>query len=199
MKTLVIGGTGPTGPFVVHGLLKRGHEVVILNRGSHHSSDIPDSVERIIGDPHFEETLRNSLKGRKFDSIFYTKSDKSGDIHKFCNSLVQKMVKENKVDLVNKEVTDLNYEIKKYDKIILCAGVGSKKLAKSIDDFINIYPVKGYSITINNPGFKAPRVSLLDDEKKIVCSRLGNSRLRIAGLAELNGYNLDIIQNNKLN
>ena len=139
--------------------------------------------------------LEPSLKGRKFDSIFYTKSDKSGDIHKFCNSLVQKMVKENKVDLVNKEVTDLNYEIKKYDKIILCAGVGSKKLAKSIGEFINIYPVKGYSITINNPGFNAPRVSLLDDEKKIVCSRLGNSRLRIAGLAELNGYNLDIIQN----
>ena len=33
------------------------------------------------------------------------------------------------------------------------------------------------------------------DSKKIVCSRLGTKRLRIAGLAELNGYNLDIIQN----
>ena len=139
-------------------------------------------------------TLEPSLSGKKFDSIFFTKSDKSGDIHRFCNNLVTKLLKENKVKLVNKEVTDLRKELKEYDKIFLCAGVGSKKLAKSIGESLNIYPVKGYSITVNNPGPNAPQVSLLDDEKKIVCSRLGEKRLRIAGLAELNGYNLDIIQ-----
>ncbi len=138
-------------------------------------------------------SLEPSLKGKKFNSIFYTKSDKSGDIHKFCSTLVKKLVKEDKVKLVNNEVMDLKKELKKYDKIILCAGVGSKKLAHSIGEHLNIYPIKGYSITVNDPGIKAPSVSLLDDEKKIVCSRLG-SRLRIAGLAELNGYNLDIIQ-----
>ena len=56
--------------------------------------------------------------------------------------------------------------MKEYDKIFLCAGVGSRKLAKSIGEFLNIYPVKGYSITVNNPGPNAPKVSLLDDEKK---------------------------------
>ena len=139
-------------------------------------------------------TLEPSLTGKKFDSIFFTKSDKSGDIHSFCNNLVAKLLKENKVKLINKEVTDLRIELKEYDKIFLCAGVGSRKLAKSIGEFLSIYPVKGYSITVNNPGPSAPKVSLLDDEKKIVCSRLGEKRLRIAGLAELNGYNLDIIQ-----
>ena len=139
-------------------------------------------------------TLEPSLIGKKFDSIFFTKSDKSGDIHSFCNNLVAKLLDENKVKLINKEVTDLRKELKEYDKIFLCAGVGSRKLAKSIGEFLNIYPVKGYSITVNNPGPNAPKVSLLDDEKKIVCSRLGENRLRIAGLAELNGYNLDIIQ-----
>ena len=139
-------------------------------------------------------TLEPSLIGKKFDSIFFTKSDKSGDIHRFCNNLVTKLLKKNKVKLINKEVTDLRKELKEYDKIFLCAGVGSKKLAKSIGESLNIYPVKGYSITVNNPGPNAPQVSLLDDEKKIVCSRLGEKRLRIAGLAELNGYNLDIIQ-----
>ena len=69
VKILVIGGTGPTGPFVVNGLLDRGYEVAILNRGSHDSSEIPDSVERIIADPHFEETLREALQGRSFDQI----------------------------------------------------------------------------------------------------------------------------------
>ena len=139
-------------------------------------------------------TLEPSLMGRKFDSVFFTKSDKSGDIHSFCNNLVIKLLNENKVKLINKEVTDLRKELKEYENIFLCAGVGSRKLAKSIGEFLNIYPVKGYSITVNNPGVNAPKVSLLDDEKKIVCSRLGEKRLRIAGLAELNGYNLDIIQ-----
>ena len=69
MHTLVIGGTGPTGPFIVKGLLERGHYVTILNRGSHVTDEIPESVERIIGDPHFEETLREALEGRNFDLI----------------------------------------------------------------------------------------------------------------------------------
>ena len=111
-------------------------------------------------------TLEPSLIGKKFDSIFFTKSDKSGDIHSFCNNLVTKLLDENKVKLINKEVTDLRKELKEYDKIFLCAGVGSRKLAKSIGEFLNIYPVKGYSITVNNPGPNAPKVSLLDDEKK---------------------------------
>ena len=82
----------------------------------------------------------------------------------------------------------------KYDgPIVVCAGVGSKKLAKTIEDDLPIYPVKGYSITINNPG-NAPWVSLLDDETKIVSARLGKDRLRVAGTAEFNGYNTDIVQ-----
>ena len=69
MRTLLIGGTGPTGPFIIKGLLDRGHKVAILNRGSHETDQIPDVVERIVGDPHFEETLRASLLSRTFDLI----------------------------------------------------------------------------------------------------------------------------------
>ena len=69
MKVLVIGGTGPTGPFVVNGFLERGYDVSILNRGSHHTDEIPASVVRILGDPHFGETLRSALSGRSFDLI----------------------------------------------------------------------------------------------------------------------------------
>ena len=69
MRALLIGGTGPTGPFIIEGLLERRHEVTILNRGSHKTNEIPDTVEQIIGDPHFEETLRAALVGRKFDLI----------------------------------------------------------------------------------------------------------------------------------
>ena len=59
----------------------------------------------------------------------------------------------------------------------------------------NVYPVKGYSITVDLRDAAsragAPHVSLLDDSAKIVCSRLGD-RLRVAGTAEFNGDNRDI-------
>lgn len=72
MKALVIGGTGPTGPFLVNGLIALGYDVSIMHRGTHDSDEIPGSVERIIGDPHFRETLRQALDGRSFDLIIAT-------------------------------------------------------------------------------------------------------------------------------
>ena len=72
MKALVIGGTGPTGPHLVNGLIAQGYDVSILHRGTHDSDLIPASVERIIGDPHFRETLREALAGRSFDLIIAT-------------------------------------------------------------------------------------------------------------------------------
>jgi D-amino-acid dehydrogenase len=69
-------------------------------------------------------------------------------------------------------------------------------LAQKLGDRVNIYPVKGYSITINLKDAEsianAPWVSLLDESAKIVTSRLGADRFRIAGTAEFNGYNRDI-------
>ena len=35
-----------------------------------------------------------------------------------------------------------------YDAIVICAGVNSKFLANDLGDNVNIYPVKGYSITL---------------------------------------------------
>jgi len=67
MRTLLIGGTGPTGPFIVNGLLERGHEVVLLNRGTREVPGLLRPVERIVGDPHFPETLKEALGNRTFD------------------------------------------------------------------------------------------------------------------------------------
>ncbi len=72
MKALVIGGTGPTGPYLVNGLIEQGYDLSIMHRGTHDSDLIPSSVERIIGDPHFRETIRDALDGRRFDLIIAT-------------------------------------------------------------------------------------------------------------------------------
>lgn len=72
MKALVIGGTGPTGPHIIGGLLERGYQVTMLNRGSRDSSAIPPEVERVVGDPHFPDTLEVALAGRTFDLVVAT-------------------------------------------------------------------------------------------------------------------------------
>ncbi|MFH1486286.1 MAG: NAD-dependent epimerase/dehydratase family protein [Chloroflexota bacterium] len=71
MRALVIGGTGPTGPYIVEGLLKRGYDVTILHRGTHEVG-LPREVEHIHGDPHFLETLEEALGPRKFDLVVFT-------------------------------------------------------------------------------------------------------------------------------
>jgi D-amino-acid dehydrogenase len=80
--------------------------------------------------------------------------------------------------------------------LVVCAGVASRAFAAQLGDRVNIYPVKGYSITVHLPDessqLAAPNVSLLDDETKLVTSRLGIDRFRVAGTAEFNGFNKDI-------
>jgi D-amino-acid dehydrogenase len=87
-------------------------------------------------------------------------------------------------------------DITEFDQVVVCGGVMSRNLGAKAGDRINVYPVKGYSITVDLPTAAdrqaAPWVSLLDDKAKIVTSRLGAGRFRVAGTAEFNGLNRDI-------
>lgn len=77
------------------------------------------------------------------------------------------------------------------DAFVLCAGPYSPRLTEGWGEHLPIYPVKGYSVTVPvaDPA-RAPHLSLTDESRRIVCSRLGG-RLRVAGTAELSGYGLD--------
>jgi nucleoside-diphosphate-sugar epimerase len=68
MRALVVGGTGPTGPHIVDGLLCRGHDVTIFHRGVHEPPQLAD-VEHIHGDPHFRESIDEALGARTFDIV----------------------------------------------------------------------------------------------------------------------------------
>jgi len=84
----------------------------------------------------------------------------------------------------------------RFEQLVICAGVKSRDFAAMLGDHVNIYPVKGYSITVclddAESQHSAPWVSLLDESAKIVTSRLGLDRFRVAGTAEINGFNRDI-------
>ena len=68
---LVVGGTGPTGPFIVEGLVERGYDVAILHRGFH-EVEFKYQVEHIHGEPHFADEFRQAMGDRKFDVIVCT-------------------------------------------------------------------------------------------------------------------------------
>ncbi|WP_420960339.1 D-amino acid dehydrogenase [Brucella sp. IR073] len=148
---------------------------------------------------------------------FFTPSDSTGDIHKFTRGLADACLKRGVTIICDADVRQLSHaadgvtvewaeitrkgddvktEKTRFDGLIVCAGVASRKFAAQLGDRVNIYPVKGYSITINLNDTQsqqaAPWVSLLDDDAKIVTSRLGAGRLRVAGTAEYNGENRDI-------
>ncbi len=69
MKTaLVIGGTGPTGPHIVNGLIDRGFETAILHSGLH-EVDFKQEIEHIHTDVHFRDTLEQALGDRRWDLV----------------------------------------------------------------------------------------------------------------------------------
>lgn len=74
------------------------------------------------------------------------------------------------------------------DSYVLALGADSPLLLNTIGVRLPIYPLKGYSVSVPAvEGANTPRMSVTDMERKIVCTRLGNI-LRVAGTAELTGY-----------
>lgn len=147
----------------------------------------------------------------KFHGGFYTPSDSTGDIHKYTGGLAQVCESRGARFTYDADVTSITKRdgfriafstkggIKdelQADAVVVCAGVHSRTIGAMLGDRINIYPVKGYSITVDLADelsqASAPWVSILDDRAKIVTSRLGTSRFRVAGTAEFNGANRDI-------
>ncbi len=66
---LVIGGTGPTGPHVVNGLLERGYQVSILHSGRHESDLIPDSVTHLHTDAFDISQVAATVGSHTFDLV----------------------------------------------------------------------------------------------------------------------------------
>jgi D-amino-acid dehydrogenase len=78
------------------------------------------------------------------------------------------------------------------DAYVVALGSYSPLLLRPLGISIPVYPLKGYSITLAlAAGDVAPQISLSDGAYKLVMSRLGN-RLRVAGTAELAGYDTAI-------
>ena len=142
----------------------------------------------------------------------YTATDESGDAMKFTQALaqlcaaagvvfrydttVEKLLPTSDdidgVQLGWQENGEARSEILRADAYVVSIGSYSPLLLRPFGVTLDVYPAKGYSATIPvRDGDTAPSVAMTDDGYKIVFSRLGD-RLRVAGTAEINGYNLDL-------
>jgi D-amino-acid dehydrogenase len=167
-------------------------------------------LQRDAVTPTEMRAIEPTLSGQYYGG-YYTQSDATGDIHLFTNALAQaaarrgtRFVLDCDVQSVRSEAGRISVTTRQnnaietavFDGVVVCAGTASRALAAQLGDRMNVYPVKGYSITIPlaDPTSQAaaPTVSLLDDATKIVTSRLGDGRFRVAGTAEFNGFNRDI-------
>ncbi len=139
----------------------------------------------------------------------YTAEDESGDANRFARELVNRCEEDGVKFLMSHTVTALReaggeldhveatdgegrFRQIRADAYVLAMGSLSPLYAKALGIGLPIYPAKGYSVTMPvKDASMAHQVSLTDDEYKLVFSRLGD-RLRIAGTAELNGYDRDL-------
>ena len=150
------------------------------------------------------EPALGAIRGRLAGGS-YSPTDETGDAHKFTVALAERCAKHGvQFDAgaqVERIVTEGNRvtrvevfgrEAVRADAYVLSLGSYSPLLARPLGIPLAIYPAKGYSVTMPvRDASAAWTVSLSDEAHKLVLSRLGD-RLRIAGTAELTGYDTAI-------
>ncbi len=147
---------------------------------------------------------RGELAGATF-----TAEDESGDARQFTQALAARCAANGVRFLFNHGITALRtaggsidhveatddqgrFQRLQADAYVVAMGAFSPLLLQPLGIHLPIYPAKGYSVTMPvADASKAHQVSLTDDGHKLVFSRLGD-RLRIAGTAELNGYDRNL-------
>jgi D-amino-acid dehydrogenase len=79
------------------------------------------------------------------------------------------------------------------DAFVMAMGAANAWHARQLGFYLPIYPLKGYSLTLDTRAAKAPasapRISVTDSAFKVVYALLGDE-LRIAGMADIAGYDI---------
>jgi len=141
----------------------------------------------------------------RFAGAIHTPSECAADCHKVCLELLRLLLAQGVRFAFDTPVTRLKRSADRIvaaetsrgpieaDAFVVALGTASHPLARSLGLRVPVYPLKGYSLTLEvseAPG-AAPRVNVTDAARKVVFARLG-SRLRVAGMAELVGEDTHI-------
>ncbi len=153
-----------------------------------------DTKECLKQEPGLSQMQGNLVGG------LYLPDDETGDCYLFCQQL-QKMAQDAGVKfLYNTEIKRLVQTSNNIaavetsegdivaDRFVVALGSYSKALLESVGIDIPVYPVKGYSLTlpvINE--LSAPQSTVMDETFKVALTRF-DQRIRVAGTAELAGF-----------
>ncbi|MDF2155031.1 D-amino acid dehydrogenase [Vibrio sp. CAU 1672] len=147
-----------------------------------------------------------ALVADKLVGGLYLPDDETGDCHLFCQQLTE-LAKTHDVrfefgtEVTNwvtagKKVTGVqtNRGLFNADQFVVAAGSYSTALLGQLDIRLPVYPVKGYSLTvpIENQQY-APRSTVMDETYKVALTRF-DDRIRVAGTAELAGFDPSLPQ-----
>jgi len=141
--------------------------------------------------------LEPALIGATLVGGMISPSDESGDAHAFAKGLARDLAKRGGLTHYDTQVNEISVNYGRVvgvetssgfiaaDSVVVCLGWSTPQLLKPLGLRVPILPAKGYSVTVPvKNDHIAPRMAVIDDERKLVASRLGN-RLRVAGLAEV--------------
>jgi len=138
----------------------------------------------------------------EYNGAVYSENDQVGDSLEFTSGLSRWLVEKRGTDFklnttVQKIVTrGRRFEALETDQggiqadaVVVSLGAWSSALLNPLGIRANIYPMRGYSVTL--PACETSNsVSISDTAYKLVFSRIGD-RMRIAGFADFVGYNTD--------
>lgn len=131
----------------------------------------------------------------------YTPSECAADCAKVCDGLYAALQARGVRFVLGQEVLGVVHHGKRLqavrtvagelaaDQFVLALGSASAGFAQPLGLRLPVYPLKGYSITLDltDSADAAPQVSVTDAARKVVFARIGQ-RLRVAGMAELVGH-----------
>ena len=159
--------------------------------------DVLTAAECVVAEPALRDahTLAGGLMSPE---------DESGDAHRFTEELATWAGKLGVVfrygetvrslSAHGRTVTDIITDRERYtpDGIVVCLGSYAPAVLRPLGLDLPIYPAKGYSITVDIAQENAaPHVSITDETRYMVFSRLGH-RMRVAGTAELAGWDTNL-------
>ncbi|MCG9782290.1 D-amino acid dehydrogenase [Vibrio brasiliensis] len=153
-----------------------------------------DPAQCLVQEPGLANMQGNLVGG------LYLPDDETGDCQLFCQQLQQMAEQAGVTFLFNTTVDKLNSENNQVvsvetsqgtihaDSYVIALGSYSKHLLAPLGIDIPVYPVKGYSLTLPVIDQQhAPNSTIMDETYKVAVTRF-EQRIRVAGTAELAGF-----------
>lgn len=147
-------------------------------------------------------------RAQQLQGGLYLPGDETGDCHLFTQEMAERaramgvqFLPDTQVDQLlhdGQRVTGVRLltphgaEVRLADAYVVALATYSRPILKQLGLDLPVYPVKGYSLTIPiTQEAAAPRSTVLDESHKVAITRF-DQRIRVGGMAELAGFDLNL-------